>query len=408
LKFASLTERIRSKGSQAWDLHYEAVRRMDAGEVARDAYLFLSVGDPDFDTPRVITDAAIASLNAGHTHYTPMSGTADLRQILADDYAARIGAPVLPEQVTVVAGAQNALFATCLALFDPGDEVIIFDPVYVTYGDTLGVCGAQPVMVPTRSEDGFLPHPPEIEAAITPATRAIMINDPNNPTGAVMPEAIWREIARIALAHDLWVVVDEVYRELHYPGHRVPFTLASLPGMAERTVVVSSLSKSHAMSGWRLGWTIGPPAFGDHAAKLNIVMLYGGPEFIQDAACTALREGAVFAADMAREYADRAQIVVETLRNAACLRPIAPEAGMFVMVDIRACGVSAGDFAELLFAETGIVVLAGDAFGAEAVGHLRIGLIHSAEILRAACVKIGALADRLYSARPALPASSVT
>jgi len=178
--------------------------------------------------------------------------------------------------------------------------------------------------------------------------------------------------------------------------------------MAERTVVVSSLSKSHAMSGWRLGWTIGPPAFGDHAAKLNIVMLYGGPEFIQDAACTALREGAVFAADMAREYADRAQIVVETLRNAACLRPIAPEAGMFVMVDIRACGVSAGDFAELLFAETGIVVLAGDAFGAEAVGHLRIGLIHSAEILRAACVKIGALADRLYSARPALPASSVT
>lgn len=408
MKFASLTERIRSKGSQAWDLHYEAVRRMDAGEAPRDAYLLLSVGDPDFDTPRVITDAAIASLNAGHTHYTPMSGTSDLRRILADDYAARIGVPVLPDQVTVVAGAQNALFATCLALFDPGDDVIIFDPVYVTYRDTLGVCGARAVIVPTRSEDGFLPRVADIEAAITPATRAIMINDPNNPTGAVVPEAIWHDIARIAVAHDLWVIVDEVYRELHYPGHRVPFTVASLPGMADRTVVVSSLSKSHAMSGWRLGWTIGPAEFGDHSAKLNIVMLYGGPEFIQDAACTALREGAAFAADMAREYADRAQIVVETLRKAGCLRAIAPEAGMFVMVDVRACGVSAHDFADLLFAETGIVVLAGDAFGDQAAGHIRIGLVHHADILQAACIRIGALAERLYNDRPARPASSVT
>ena len=401
MKFAQLTSRINGKGSTAWDLHFEAARRMDAGEVAKDAYLLLSVGDPDFDTPRVITDAAIASLNAGRTHYTQMSGAADLRQILADDYAARIGAPVSPDQVTVLAGAQNALFATCCTLFDSGDEVIVFDPVYVTYYDTLGVCGAKPVAVPTRSEDGFLPRPAEIEAAITPACRAILVNDPNNPTGAVIPEGLWREIARIAIAHDLWVIVDEVYRALNFPGNPAPFTLAALPGMAQRTVVISSLSKSHAMSGWRLGWSIGPAKFGAHAAKLNIVMLYGGPEFIQDAACTALREGSAFSAEMAREYALRAKVVVETLSPAPGLRPIAPQAGMFVMVDIRACGISASEFAARLFADEGIVVLAGEAFGTQAAGHIRIGLVHGADILRGACVKIAALAQRLaQSATP--------
>ena len=293
------------------------------------------------------------------------------------------------------AGAQNALFATCCTLFDSGDEVIVFDPVYVTYYDTLGVCGAKPVTVPTRSEDGFLPRPAEIEGAITPATRAILVNDPNNPTGAVIPEAIWHEIARIAIAHDLWVIVDEVYRELNFPGNPAPFTLAALPGMAQRTVVISSLSKSHAMTGWRLGWSIGPADFGAHAAKLNIVMLYGGPEFIQDAACTALREGSAFSADMAREYAARAKVVVETLSAAPGLRPIAPQAGMFVMVDIRACGISASEFAARLFADEGIVVLAGEAFGTQAAGHIRIGLVHGADVLRGACAKIAALAQRL-------------
>lgn len=395
MKFARLTERIRSKGSEAWNLHFEAARRMETGEVPPGACLLLSVGDPDFDTPRVITDAAIASLNAGRTHYTAMSGTDPLRRALADDYAARIGAAVSPEQVTVVAGAQNALFSTCLALFDAGDEVIVFDPVYVTYRDTLGVCGAVPVIVPTRPEDGFLPRPEAIAAAITPRTRAILVNDPNNPTGAVIPEPVWHAIADLAQAHDLWVIVDEVYRALHFPGRRVPFTLASLPGMAARTVVVNSLSKSHAMTGWRLGWTIGPPDFADHAAKLNIVMLYGGPEFIQDAACTALREGAHFAADMARIYAERAAIVAEALARGGMLRPVMPEAGMFVMVDVRGCGVSAHDFCTQLFERTGIVVLDGEAFGEQARGHIRIGLVHDGAVLRAACERIAEFAATL-------------
>ena len=165
--------------------------------------------------------------------------------------------------------------------------------------------------------------------------------------------------------------------------------------MAERTVVISSLSKSHAMSGWRLGWSIGPADYGAHAARLNIVMLYGGPEFIQDAACTALREGSQFAANMAREYSARSAVVVESLSSTPGLRPIAPQAGMFVMVDVRGCGVSASEFSAELFAEAGIVVLAGEAFGTQAEGHIRIGLVHDAEVLRAACIKIGALAERL-------------
>ena len=395
MRYASLTSRIRSKGSDAWALHFEAVRQMDTGEVPAGHYLLLSVGDPDFETPQVITDAAIAALTAGHTHYTEMSGTTSLRTILADDYAARIGAPVSPDQVTVVAGAQNALFATCLTLLDPGDHVLVFDPLYVTYRDTLGACGAIPVVVPTRSEHGFVPTAAAIEAAITPATRAILVNDPNNPTGAVMPPALWHDIARIARAHDLWVIVDEVYRALHFPGEPAPFTLAALPGMAERTVVVNSLSKSHAMTGWRLGWTIGPPQFGDHAAKLNIIMLYGGPEFIQHAACVALREASHHATRMAAIYADRARAVITTLARSSALRPIAPRAGMFVMVDIRATGLTATDFATRLCETAGIVVLAGDAFGAQAEGHIRIGLVHDTAVLEPACQMIATFADHL-------------
>jgi arginine:pyruvate transaminase len=212
-----------------------------------------------------------------------------------------------------------------------------------------------------------------------------------------MSRAIWRDIARIAIAHDLWVIVDEVYRGLHFPDTLAPFTLAALPGMAERTVAVSSLSKSHAMTGWRLGWTIGPPEFADHAAKLNMVMLYGGPEFIQHAACVALRDGAAASAAMAQAYATRAQVVVDTLQQSAGLRPIPPRAGMFVMVDIRACGITAPDFAAMLFAQAGIVVLAGDAFGERAIGHIRIGLVHEPAVLRAACETICALANRLIA-----------
>jgi len=395
MRFSSLTSRIGGLGSDAWDLHLEATRRMATGEAPPGGYLLLSVGDPDFDTPRPITEAAIASLNASHTHYTEMRGAAALRSLIASRYAARIGAPVAPGQVTILAGAQSALFGACLTLLGHSDEVIVPDPAYVTYAGTLGACGAKMVPVPTHSEDGFIPRPEAIRAAITPATRAILLNDPNNPTGAVIPEAVWREIARLALAHDLWVMVDEVYRALAYPGQPAPFTLAALPGMAERTVVINSLSKSHAMSGWRLGWSIGPAEFGEHAARLNTVMLYGGPEFIQEAACTALREGGVFAAEMAQIYAKRAQIVTKTLQNDAHLRVIPPKAGMFVMVDVRKCGPSAGDFAQHLFARHGIVVLPGEAFGAQAAGHIRIGLVQPAGVLAAACGKIAALAAEL-------------
>jgi arginine:pyruvate transaminase len=395
MRFARLVDRICSPGAAAWDTHFAAVRQMQSGEVAPDAYLLLSVGDPDFDTPPVITDAAIASLRAGHTHYTEMSGTTPLRQLLAADYATRIGQPVTHDQVTVVAGAQNALFATCLTLLDPGDEVIVFDPMYVTYRDTLGACGATLVAVPARPEHGFIPLAADIAAAITPATRAILVNDPNNPTGAVLPQSTWHAIAALAQQHGLWVIVDEVYRALHFPTGPVPFTLAALPGMADRTIVLNSLSKSHAMSGWRLGWTIGPPAFAEHAARLNIVMLYGGPEFIQHAACVALDQASTCAQDMARAYAQRAAIVVETLARSPAIHPIPPQAGMFVLADIRACGIPATDFARHLFETTGIVVLAGDAFGTQAAGHIRIGLVHDEAVLHRACLAIVSCADYL-------------
>lgn len=396
-RFADLTARIAGPGADAWDLHYEAVRRIEAGEAPADAYLLLSVGEPDFATPAPVTEAAIAALAAGETRYTEMRGTLALRRRIAARYAARLGHDVDAGQVTVLAGAQSALFGACLVLLDPGDEVIVPDPAYVTYAGTLAAAGARLVSVETRSERGFLPDPAAIAAAIGARTRAILINDPGNPTGATYPEALWREIAAIACAHDLWLVVDEVYQDLAFPRAPAPFAPASLPGMAARTVMVNSLSKSHAMTGWRLGWSVGPADFAEHAARLNIVMLYGAPEFVQTAACTALDLGSGPACAMAAEYAARADAVIVALAPCQVLRTVPPAAGMFVMVDVRATGVSAGDFAQTLFERSGIVVLPGDAFGAAGAGHIRLGLVQPVPVLQRACARIAEVAMALVA-----------
>lgn len=394
-RFAALTDRIAGPGADAWDLHYEAVRQIESGEIAAERVLLLSVGEPDFATPAPITQAAVAALEAGETRYTEMRGTTALRRRIAARYAERLGFAVDPGQVTVLAGAQSALFGACLVLLEAGDEVIVPDPAYVTYAGTLGAAGAVPVPIATRSEQGFLPDPAAIAAAITRRTRAILINDPGNPTGAIYPEALWREIATIARAHNLWLVVDEVYRDLAFPDAPAPFSPACLPGMAGRTVMINSLSKSHAMTGWRLGWSVGPADFAEHAARLNVVMLYGAPEFVQSAACTALDLGPAPARAMAAEYAARADAVIAALAPCPVLRPIAPAGGMFVMVDIRPTGITAGAFAQTLFNREGIVVLPGDAFGAAGAGHIRLGLVQPADVLGHACARIAAVAETL-------------
>jgi arginine:pyruvate transaminase len=301
MKFSRLTERIAGEGARAWAVHFEAMRRRRAGEKV----IVLSVGEPDFNTPPAIVAAAKASLDRGRTHYTEIVGDLALRAAIARRHGAQTGQTIGPENVVVVAGAQCALFAAALCLLDFGDEVIVPEPMYVTYEAVVGASGASMRPVALRPENRFRLQARDVVSALTARTRAVLINRPHNPTGAVIARAELEALAEICRRHDLWLISDEVYGSLVFEGEHV--SPSSLPGMAERTVTIDSLSKSHAMTGWRLGWTIAPEALTKHLAHLSLCMLYGSPGFIQDAGIVALDQAHAELAEMRAAYRARGE-----------------------------------------------------------------------------------------------------
>ncbi|MBB1607754.1 MULTISPECIES: aminotransferase class I/II-fold pyridoxal phosphate-dependent enzyme [unclassified Pseudomonas] len=394
MRYSSLVDRMVGPGAAAWDIHYAAVAAQRAGEDA----IVLSVGDPDFATPAFITDAAVVSLQAGDTHYSDVAGRPELRQAIADLYRRRFDLQVGADNVIVLAGAQNALFAAALCLLEAGDEVIVFDPVYVTYEATLKATGAKLVAVPTPADNGFRLDAAALEAAITPRTKAIFFANPNNPTGVVMRPDELRAIAAVAERHDLWVVVDEVYEALTFEQPHQSF--AALPGMAARTLSLGSLSKSHAMTGWRAGWIVAEPKLVGHIENLALNMLYGLPGFVQEAALAAVRRHDEVAAGMREVYRRRRDLVLRQLARSPRLKVLSPEAGMFVMVDVRGTGLSSLDFAWQLFRARGVSVLDAAAFGPQADGFVRLSFTLADETLAEACERILGFVEGLPAASP--------
>lgn len=382
MRYSNFTQRIAGDGAAAWGIHYRALARLEQG----DDILLLSVGDPDFDTPVPIVQSAIDSLLAGNTHYADVRGKRSLREAIARRHSQRSGQAVTGDDVVVLAGAQCALYAVAQCVLNPGDEVIVAEPMYVTYEAVFGACGATVVPVPVRSEHGFRVQAEDVAARITPRTRALAINSPHNPSGASLPRTTWAALAKLCVQHDLWMISDEVYSELLFEGEHI--SPASLPGMAERTATLNSLSKSHAMTGWRVGWVVGPRALCGHLENLALCMLYGSPDFIQDAACTALEARLPELEAMREAYRQRRDLVLDCLADCPGVRTLRPDGGMFVMVDIRATGLSAQAFADRLLDRHGVSVLAGEAFGPSAAGHIRLGLVLGAEPLREACRRI--------------------
>ncbi|WP_313203241.1 pyridoxal phosphate-dependent aminotransferase [Pseudomonas sp.] len=393
MRFSSLTQRIAGDGAAAWEIHYRALAMLEQG---RDV-LLLSVGDPDFDTPAPIVQAAVASLEAGNTHYADVRGKRSLREAIARRHQQRSGQKVTADQVTVLAGAQCALFCVAQCVLEPGDEVIVAEPMYVTYEAVFGACGAKVLPVPVRPEHGFRVQPADVAARITPRTRALALNSPHNPSGASLPRSTWEALAELCIAHDLWLISDEVYSELLFEGEHI--SPASLPGMAERTATLNSLSKSHAMTGWRVGWVVGSPALSAHLENLALCMLYGSPDFIQDAAVVALEQPLPELDGMREAYRQRRDLVCERLAHCPGLRALKPDGGMFVMVDIRDTGLSAQAFADRLLDQHGVSVLAGEAFGPSAAGHIRLGLVLGIEALSEACRRIARCASELMEAQ---------
>lgn len=395
MRYSALTQRIAGDGAAAWQIHDRALELRKQGVDV----LLLSIGDPDFDTPQPIVRAAIDSLLAGDTHYPPVRGTQGLRASIARRHRQRSGQAVDAEHVIVMPGAQCAVYSVVQCLLDPGDEVIIAEPMYVTYEGVFGAIGVKVLPVAVRPENGFRVDPMDVAALITPKTRAILLNSPNNPSGASLPLKIWQDLALLCVRYDLWLISDEVYSDLLYEGEHI--SPASLPGMAERTATINSLSKSHAMSGWRVGWVIGPGTLIDHLDHLSLCMLFGIPEFIQNAAQLALDEDLPQVARMREEYRQRRDLVCSSLNHCPGIRAIRPDGGMFVMVDVRQTGLSAQHFAERLLEGYGVSVLAGEAFGPSAAGHIRLGLVVDQVKLADACRRIALCAMDLLEARRA-------
>lgn len=378
MRFSPLVERISGDGADAWVTHYEAVAAHGRGEDV----IVLSVGDPALESPPPVIDRAIERLRGGDLRYTPASGRPALREAIAKAHTARTGQAVSSENVVYVAGAQNALFVASMCLAGLDDEIITFDPMYPTYPATIEVSGAR--MVRAATGPGFRPDIPELESRVTPRTRAIAWATPGNPSGVIISQVELHAIAEIARRHDLWLISDEVYAGLA-PGGRVPSLAATLP---ERVVTIGSLSKSHSMPGLRAGWLVGPRELAEHAQALLMCMLFGLPGFIQEAAITALSV-APEAEHRIRQFCDaRRERLLAGLRGIPGIRPSAPDAGMFMLVDVSDTGLSAGEFMRALYERQRVSVMDGAAFGRRTRQFVRICFAAEEATIDAACARI--------------------
>ena len=384
LKYANLVERLQGERTSAWDIHSAAKEAAARGEDV----IVLSVGDPDFATPAPIVERAISALREGDTHYSGVAGRENLREAIAAKHRKDTGRAVTSANVFICGGAQNGLFASSLCLCEVGDEVLVPEPMYLTYEAAIRASGATLVPVPVDPANGFHLDCEALRRAVTPRTRAVFFATPCNPTGAVMPREHLEQIAALAREHDLWVVSDEVYADLTFEREHV--SIASLEGMADRTLTLGSFSKSHAMTGWRLGWVIGPPAAIGHLGRLALCMLYGLPGFIQQAGLTALEHRESVVAQMRELYRRRRDAVFERLNTVNQLKCLLPEAGMFAMIDIRGTGLSTYDFTWQLFREQGVSLLDASLFGQTAAGFVRLGLVVDEPRLITACERIAA------------------
>jgi arginine:pyruvate transaminase len=371
---------ITPSGKDGWEVHVEAVARKEAGE----DIIMLSVGDHDFDTPTETVEACVTAVRGGYHHYTQLPGIPRLRDAMARISTQSTGVPTTADEILAAPGGQLSLYAAAQAVLDPGEHAIVVAPYYATYPPTFRAVGADFTVVEARSEDGFQPRAEDIEKAVRPNTRAILINTPNNPTGAVYTRESLEGLAEVCRKHDLWLLSDEVYWTLGGGEHLSP---RALPGMAERTLVINSMSKSHGMTGWRIGWLTGPQELVGQLISLNLVTTYGLPDFVSRAAAEALENG-YGVKDIAQRYEARRTVFLDAVRGLNNITVRGSEGGMYVMLDISAVEPDCEKFAFGLLAAENVAVMPGLSFGESAAGHIRISLCQTEETLQEAAQRL--------------------
>ena len=405
LPFSRITNLLDTPANDVWRIHYEALKRIERGEEVT----LLSVGDPDFNTPVDITRHLVERINAGRTHYSPAAGERVLREALAtlecttarrhstarrDSSARWDSSPERHfsyEQFTIFPGATSALYALLTCMLDPGDEIVVPDPMYLGYQGILTAVQARTVPVALDLSQDALLDVAHIEAALTPRTKAVLINTPGNPCGNIIAPETLKHLAGICRERNIWLISDEVYSLITFDTPHV--SLLNSAEHLDNIAVVDGLSKSHAMSGWRIGWVVAEKKLSKALERFSAASLFGCSQFVQDGAAFALQTDTEHVEEMRVEYQKRRDYMIDRLAGFDELGYIRPAGGMFVMVDASQITSDGTAFAELLLAKAGISSIPGGGFGAATRSHVRFGLTQNIEELRNAM-------DRLAAALP--------
>lgn len=347
----------------------EILTRAEQMEREGRSIIHMEIGRPDFDSPRCAKDAAVRAIEEGNVHYTDMAGAYDLRCAVAEKYRSENGMDVDADRnVVITNGAMEALTASFLTLFEPGDEVIVPAPYFSAYADEIAISNAVLVPVSTSMENGFRLRLEDLKKAFSPKTKAILLNSPNNPSGAVLTRKDLEEIAAFAVENDIWVISDECYEKFLYDGEHV--SIGSLPGMMERTITVSAASKTWSMTGWRIGWIIAPAAMRQYVNKCHQNLTTCANSFAQAGVVEAFANGGKDVAEMVAEYRRRRDMVVRWLNSIKGFEAVTPAGAFYAFPRISSFGMDGFKFCSWLLEEAGVSTVPGEVFGMP--GHIRL------------------------------------
>lgn len=373
---------------------YQVLARAQALEAEGRDVVHLEIGQPDFETPANVGLAGIRAISEGYTRYNPPAGIPALREAIAEDAGRRRGMRIHPEEVVVSPGAKPNLFFPTLALVNPGDEVIYPNPGFPTYEAMIGVAGGVPVPVPLLEENDFSFDLDAFHRLINGRTRMIILNSPGNPTGGVIPREDLIQIAEAAQAHDCWVLSDEIYARLVYDGAEAP-SIAALPGMAERTIIMDGYSKTYAMTGWRLGFGVMPRELARRVGLLLTHSVGCTAHFTQYAGIEALTGPQSFVEEMLATYQERRDVIVAGLNALPGVHCRQPQGAFYVFPNVTAHGRSSAELARLLLDEAGVALLPGTAFGEYGEGYLRLSYANSTANIERALARMGDVLAKL-------------
>jgi arginine:pyruvate transaminase len=381
-RYSKVTQRLNTDSGDAWRVHEQAMSMQKKGEDV----ILLSIGDPDFRTPEPIIDNAVSHMRVGRTHYSPALGELNLRRAVAD-YETKTSTHVCrASEVSIYPGVTSAIFTVLSCLLDAGDEIVIVDPTYVGYVPVLQALNVSLKTVLCLSKHNFEPQMDDFVAAISDETRVVFVNTPGNPTGTIISRDTLARLASYCYERNIWLVCDEVYSMFTYENPHI--SLRTAAERLDNIVVIDGLSKSHAMSGWRVGWAVAPVELTAHLGRFSSMSMFGSPQFIQDAAAFALNNDEYYVREMRNKYQTRRDLVCSRLEEIPKLECLRPESGMFIMVDVSALFADDKEFAQRLLDAEKVSVLPGSAFGQSTRGHIRFSLVQPEEVLIEGCKRL--------------------